>query len=508
MMVKLRICTTFVASLMLMSLFPLLSVAAQDQCVRVLGYESDGEKQSMDPAELLGTDNTYHIQAVYEPLVDRDSAMQPYPVLANSWESNSDGTVWTFYLRQGVTFHDGTAFDSGDVVYSIQRILDPNISPGGSQVFGFLTGAKIEAIDTYTVRITLPQPVVELPLLIATKYSMIVPEGAQAEDLRVHGVGTGPFMQEEFTINGPVRILRRNPNYWQAGLPIAECLEIRVITESMSRAAAIMNGEADLALVVDPVTLTTLGDNSDVNLISTSGATALFLAMWTDTPPFDDVRVRTAMKLVVDREAIVETVLLGYGEPGNDVPIPPSSPNAYRSDIKVQDIGKAKELLAEAGYPNGLDVDLYTSDSFSGMKLLAEVYAEMAKEAGIRVNVVNTPVEGYWDTIWLKYPLVISYMAARPPGEALANTYLTTSPWNETHWYSDEYDALLNQANATVDPVQRRELYQEAQRIISEDGGNVLPAFAVTVSALRKGCSGFQPHVDVNRIDYRHLQCD
>ena len=507
-MIDARICAMVVAGLMLMSSVPLASAASHGKCVRVLGFESDSEKQSMDPAELLGTDSAYHVQAVYEPLVDRDSAMVPYPVLAESWESKSDGTVWTFHLRRGVKFHDGSDFDAGDVVYSINRILDPEISPGGSQVHGFLDGANIEAVDAHTVRISLPKPIVELPLLIATKWTMMVPEGAKVGELRVNGVGTGPFTQEQFTIGGPVRVLRRNPDYWQAGLPKSECLEIRIITEPTSRAAAIMAGEADLALVVDPVTLTTLVKHPDVQLIRTTGATALFLAMWTDTAPFDDLRVRTAMKLVVDREAIVKTVLLGYGEPGNDVPIPPSSPNAYRKEIKSRDVAKAKQLLAEAGYADGLEVDLYTSDSYPGMQLLANAYAEMAKDAGLKVNVINTPVEGYWDSVWLKYPLVVSYMAARPPGEALVNTYLTTSPYNETHWRRKEYDELTNRAVATVDSDARRKLYQEAQRVISEEGGNVLPAFTVIVSALRKGCSGYQPHVSVNRINYRHLQCD
>lgn len=508
MMIDRKICATFVAGLLLMSFVPFVAAAAQGKCVRVLGFESDGERQSMDPAELLGTDNAYHVQAVYEPLVDRDSGMEPYPVLAESWESNTDGTQWTFHLRRGVKFHDGSDFDSGDVVYSINRILDPTISPGGSQVHGFLEGGKIEAVDTHTVRISLPKPIVELPQLIATKWTMMVPEGAKVGDLRRQGVGTGPFMQEQFTIGGPVRVLRRNPSYWQAGLPKSECLEIRIITEPTSRAAAIMANEADLALVVDPVTLTTLAKHPDVELISTSGATALFLAMWTDTPPFDDPRVRTAMKLVVDREAIVQTVLLGYGEPGNDVPVSPSSPNAYRRDIKPRNVVKARQLLAEAGHPDGLEIDLYTSDSYPGMQLLATAYAEMAKDAGLKVNVINTPVEGYWDTVWLKFPLVVSYMAARPPGEALVNTYLTTSPYNETHWRRKEYDDLIGRAIATVDPDARRKLYQEAQRVISEEGGNVLPAFTVIVSALRKGCSGYQPHVSVNRIDYRRVECD
>jgi peptide/nickel transport system substrate-binding protein len=483
------------------------AVSAADKCVRVLGYESDGEKQTMDPAALIGTDSVYHIRAIYEPLVDRSNTMLPIPVLAQSWESNADATEWTFHLREGVKFHDGSDFDAADVVYSYRRLLDPAISPGGFSTLSFLDPAGITAVDKNTVRFKVKSPVVELPMLIATKYALMVPENAKGEDLRIKGNGTGPFMQQTFTTNGPVRVMRRNPVYWRAGLPKADCLEITTSLEATSRLSALLSGSIDLSLVVDPASLITLKGNPAVDLVSTPGATSLYLAVWTNTAPFDDVRVREALKLVMDRQTILDTVLLGYGEVGGDTPIPPSSPLSLGTPPKAADIKRAKALLAEAGHPDGIAFDLYTSDSYPGMLLLAQVYAQMAAPAGIKVNVITSPAEGYWDTIWLKKPAVISYTSARPPAEALTLSLNSESEWNETHWKRADFDALVVKAGQTSDEQERNKLYRDAQRIVAQEGGMILPVFSSVVAGLRKGCTGYSPNVDVNRINYAELGC-
>ena len=199
--------------------------AAGDECVKVLGYEWSGEKQSMDPADMHSGDDAYHTFAVYNRLVDIDDTFNVLPELATEWSVSADGLTWTFKLREGVKFHSGKDFSSADVVYTFKRLLDEKTGSGARAVLEFLDPNGIKAADATTVTFTTTKPVVELPILISNKFTNIVPEGATQEQLRLHGDGTGPFMQEQFTPNEPVRILRKNPNYWNAGQPKAELPE-------------------------------------------------------------------------------------------------------------------------------------------------------------------------------------------------------------------------------------------------------------------------------------------
>jgi peptide/nickel transport system substrate-binding protein len=496
-------------SLALASLLAAGGAFAQENCIRVMGYESDGDKQSADPALINSTDNSYHLQSVTEPLLALDNSWEPYPVLATSWEPNEDGTVWTFHLREGVKFHDGTDFDSGDVVYTYRRLLDPEVGSAAKAVLGaFLEPDGIQAPDAHTVVFNLTKPVADFPVQQREKLMQIIPDGTTTESLKSWVVGTGPYKLERFTPGGPERILVKNPDYWQPGVPKNDCVRITVNLEPVSRMTALLAGDVDILLAVDPASLVALRDNPDVTLVRTPGATGMNLAMWVDTPPFDDLRVRQALKLVVDRQAIVDTVLLGFGEAGNDVPVPPSSPAAYRGDIIPRDVERAKALLAEAGYPDGIDLDLYLAEAYPGMLLTGQAYAEMAKDAGIRINLIRTPDESFWDDIWLKKSFITSAWGARPPALALSVAYRKGAAWNETHWARDDYDALLDKAGATIDPTERAKVIAEAQTLLAEEGGVIMPAFASVVAAMRKGCTGYTPHIQVNYINYTNIVCE
>ena len=219
--------------------------AAGDECVKVLGYEWSGEKQSMDPADMHSGDDAYHTFAVYNRLVDIDDNFNVLPELATEWSVSPDGLTWTFKLRSGVKFHSGKDFSSADVVYSFKRLLDEKTGSGARAVLEFLDSNNIKAVDPTTVTFTTKKPVVELPVLITNKFTNIVPDGARQQDLRKKGDGTGPFMQEQFTPNAPVRILRKNPNYWNAGQPKADCIRITVAQEPVAAVAAIKAGRQD-----------------------------------------------------------------------------------------------------------------------------------------------------------------------------------------------------------------------------------------------------------------------
>ena len=149
--------------------------------------------------------------------------------------------------------------------------------------------------------------------------------------LVLHEDGTGPFMQEQFTPNAPVRILKKNPNYWDAGKPKAECLRITVAQEAVAAVSAIKSGQVDLVLNVDPSVIGALKDDPNVTLLQTAASNSMTVSMWIDTKPFDNPKVREALKAGVDRQAMVDTVLLGYGETGADSPVPVANPASYHN---------------------------------------------------------------------------------------------------------------------------------------------------------------------------------
>jgi peptide/nickel transport system substrate-binding protein len=187
--------------------------------------------------------------------------------------------------------------------------------------------------------------------------------------------------------------------------------------------------------------------------------------------------------------------------------VPVSSPASYVKEAPKQDYERAKALLAEAGYKDGLKFDLYTAEGVPGMVRMAQVYAEMAKPAGIDINVIVTPAESFWDDVWLKQSAVTSAWSMRPPGEGLAVAYTQSAKWKETHWERPDYDALLLKANTTVDTEERLKLFRQTGELLAKEGGLVLPMFVHQVLALRKGCEGYTPRAQNFNLNFEDLSC-
>ncbi len=237
-----------------------------------------------------------------------------------------------------------------------------------------------------------------LPSILATKHGMVVKNGASENDIRFHPNGTGPFTLKELKLGLLKTTFTRNADYWRKGLPKSECLTVTAITEPISRVAALQSGEADIVLVVDPATIATLKADPNITLTKAPGGTAVTMGMFIDTQPFDNPKVRQAMKLVIDRQAMVDTALLGFGVPGNDNPILPSSPDAYRTDTIPRDVAKAKQRNSSrrSGAPDGISVDLHAADLMPGTMAMVQAYQQMASEAGIKVNIINESPGEYW----------------------------------------------------------------------------------------------------------------
>ena len=488
----------------------LCQTPSQASCLTYAGVEVGGELLNLDPMNQPNTQNSIMVGVVYNRLLGVDSNFELSPELAVSWESNADATQWTFHLQDEVTWHDGSPFTAADVVHTYRRLIDPATGSEAAATLAFLNSEGITAIDDRTVLFDLEAPVAELPLLITTKNTWIVKDGAEAGDLQFAPVGTGPFKPLNFDPAQEPFLFERNTSYWEEGLPLSECIEFVAIQQAATMAAALMSGEIDIAQQVDFSILPALQHNPLVELTPTGPATSVVLAMWVDTPPFDDVRVRKAMKMVVDRDVMVETALLGFGIVADDNPIPPGSPEAWRDNVPARDVEGAMALLAEAGYDgaNPLVVELYTSEYIPGATLLAQIYKEQAADAGIRVNLVIGPASEHWDNVWLKQPFVGSGWLMRPPGEALTIAYRSNANSPETHWFREDFDTVVDGAIREPDPETRRELYKQAGRMLSEEGGAIIPVFQQIVAAVRSGCRGYKPHVQLARADLRAAVCD
>lgn len=473
--------------------------------LRIAAGEADGAKGTLDPAQSTTDPDAARISLVFERLVVLDETFSAAPQLATSWESNDKGDEWIFKLREGVKFHDGEPFNAKHVVYTFKRLLDPKTASPGASSMETINAEAITAIDDLTVKFKLKAAIVEFPAQIANRFTYILREGQPESELRNSGIGTGPFKVQKFVPGDDVSTYVKNDIYWRPGLPKVDVVELRAIPEESARIAAIQSGQIDLCWDLGRSGIEELEKNKDVKVVRSRTPFVMSLSCWTDTPPFDDVRVRQALKYVVDRDQILQLVLRGYGNVSDDNPVAPWVQYALKTEPRKRDIEKAKALLAEAGHTDGLDVELFTADAAPGFIELATLFQAQASEAGIRVKLTKTPAADYWSSVWLKQPFVCSSWSGRGADDALATPYLSNSDWNETHWKRPEFDAFISKARATIDVAKRTELYQKAQQLLRDDGGAIISVFPDALGASRANVIGWKLHPQKSTKDFSEV---
>ena len=480
--------------------------AVSGKTLRMASGEADGTKGTLDPAFSAQDVDASRCALVYERLVILDESFTPQAQLAESWSTNETGDVWTFKLRQGVKFHDGEPFTAKHVLYSYRRLLDPATASPAKASLSAIAPDGIEAPDEATVRFRLPQPVVQFPAYIANRFTYIVRQGQPAEEIRTKGIGTGPFKIKHFTPGEDPSVFVKNEAYWQPGLPKVDGVELRSIPDGAAQVAAIAAGQIDLTWDLPRVGLASLEKNPNVKVISVRTPYVMSMSMWCDAPPFDDVRVRQALKYTIDREKMIQVVLGGHGQLADDNPVAPWVQFGLTDPPRKRDIAKAKALLAEAGHANGMDIELETSEAVIGFIEMATLFQAMASEAGINVKLVKSPAGEYWDNIWLKKPFICSAWSGRAADEALSVAYLSNAEWNETHWRRSEYDKLITEARRTIDDAKRGALYQQAQRVLRDEGGILIPMFPDAIGATRANVAGWSLHPQKFSKDFTKVE--
>jgi len=489
------------------------SASSATACVNIAGIESSGSKINLDPENQPSSQSSMYVDVTHDRLLDKNNSFQVSPQLATSYSSNKTATVWTFKLRHGVKFQDGKPFTAADVVYTYKRLLDPKgNSEALSSFSSFLSPGGIKAVNPYEVRFTTKAPVAQFPVLITTKDTWIVENGATNAQIASQGMGTGPFEPVNFAPGATTYQFKRNPNYWQSGLPKAPCLDFSIVQEAASANAAIETGQVDLVQSTDLSTLNTLKTNSSIKLLATPPSTSVTLAMQINKAPFNDNRVRQALKDVVNRKQMVAVALFGYGAVGDDNPVPPTSPQAWRKVVPGQNIAAAKRLLKAAGYgPNHpLSVTLYSGSYITGSLSVAELYKQMAAQAGINVNLITTPAATYFATTWPKQVFRGSAWSLRPAEVSLPLEFEGAPPLNgdnETNWHNSQYNALVAKGAATLSTAKSNSYYKQAEKMLTLNGGAIIPVFFDTVAAIRSNCSGYAPSVDFGQYDFSSLSC-
>ena len=447
-----------------------------------LGIGHGSTTDTLDPATYTDLYMQVVGSAAYNYMTEVSNTGELIPELAESWDVSPDAKVWTFKLRKGVEFHNGKTLDSGDVVASINHHLGEDSKSAAKAILEPIAEVKADGKDA--VVFTMKTGNADFPFILSDYHIGIMPAKDGKLD-PMSGVGCGGYAIENYE-PGVRTTLKRNPNYWKKDRAHFDSAEVLVIADVTARTNALTTGEIDAMDRVDLKTAHLLARSKKVRIEETSGTQHYTFAMRTDTAPFSDNNVRMALKHAIDREALVKTILLGHGVVGNDHPIGRSQ-RYYAAELpqRPYDPDKAKFYLKQAGL-SSLKVDLSAADAaFAGAVDAAVLYKEHAAKAGIEINVVREPNDGYWSNVWLKKPWCAVYWCGRPTEDWMFSTaYAAGVPWNDTYWDNKRFNELLVAARGELDDAKRRTMYHEMQQLVSDDGGVVVPMFANYVMGL------------------------
>jgi peptide/nickel transport system substrate-binding protein len=454
-----------------------------------VGYVGGGTAETINPNLAVTPIDEGRVQSIFDPLVLLNADLSTSPGLALEFNANKDATVWEVKLRPGVTFHNGKTLGAQDLIYSIRLMAKPtsNALPFVSEI----NLAELKAIDKTTVRIPLKFPDADLSANFVYYNTWIVQDG---ETDFAHPVGTGPFKFQSFT-PGQQSIFARNTSYWATGGgPYVDTLKIVSISDPTARLNALVSGQIDAMAQMSYAQAKAHQGTGDINVLVAPSPQVLMFYMDTTRPPFNDNRVRMAMKLIADRPALIANAISGFGTVGNDI-VGKGLP-FYDNSIpqRTQDIAQAKSLLKAAGQAN-LKVTMQISDAIPGFVESATLLAQQATAAGVTINLKQVPASSYFNPSLLYLKQLLAETQWPPPSlkffylQALASN----APFNETHWKSPSFNTLLFKAIGEPDKAKAQSFWNQVQQIQWSQGGYLSWTNADFVDGLAKKVQGLKP---------------
>ncbi|NNU80625.1 ABC transporter substrate-binding protein [Halovulum dunhuangense] len=404
------------------------------------------------------------------------------PDLATGWSAAEGAAEWRFELARDVTFHSGRALTAADVVASLNHHRGAQSTSAAASLLADVT--DVRADGDHAVIITLAAGNADLPYLLSDYHIQICPANEDGSIDWQSGDGTGPYRIVSYE-PGVGAELERHEGWHREGAWF-DGIRLTVLNDPNARQTALVTGEVDAIATVDLKTVGLLQNAPGIQIDDVASGAHVTMPMFCDVAPFDNLDVRLAMKYAINREELIEKILFGYGSLGNDHPIAPSLP--YWADLpqREYDPERARFHMDRAGL-GPITVDLSTTDSvLAGGVDLCVLFAEQARAAGITINVVREPADGYWSNVWLKKPFSLISWGARPtPDVMFSLAYKADAAWNESHWQNERFNELLALAKAELDDTKRAEMYAEMQLLCRDDGGTIVPFFQNRVMARR-----------------------
>jgi peptide/nickel transport system substrate-binding protein len=422
-----------------------------------------------------------HQYRSYLTLIEPGGALGPD--LATEWSANDDASIWTFTLNADAVFHSGKPVTSRDVVASLNHHRGDDTTSAAKALLSSVT--DIKADGDHTVVVELESGLADLPWLMTDYHFAICPANDDGTIDWQSGDGCGPYKIDDGQFG--VRWSLSRHEGWHLEGAYFDTIEMIVLNDPNARQTALVTGDVDAVSLVELKTLALLSRDPNIVVENVPSAAAITMPMHCDKAPFDNVDVRNALKLAIDRNEIIEKIAFGSATIGNDFHISPAMPY-WPEDIpqREYDPDQARSLLKKAG-AEGLEVSISVAESvFSGAVDACVLYAEQAKKAGITVNVVREPSDGYYSDVWLKKPFTMVSWGARPtPDVMFSLAYKADAAWNESNWKNERFNELLLQAKAELDQERRAEMYHEMAMIARDDGGTIIPFFNNFVYARR-----------------------
>jgi len=440
-----------------------------------IGQHDGNASDQHDPAKYVSFADIAlaHTYRAYLTMINPDQTLGPD--VASEWSATPDAQEWRFKINNNATFHSGGKVTAADVIASINHHRNPD---NGSAAASLLEGVE-DLVDNgdNSVTFKLSAPNADLPWIMPDYHLPVLPANADGSLNWQSGDGCGPYVLKSFEA-GVGAYLERHDG-WHGEGAYFDAVEFKIINDPNARQTALITGDVDAISLIENRTMSLMARDPNIEIDNVPSASCITLPMHCNVAPFDNPDVRMALKLAMNREEIVEKIAFGAATIGNDFHHSPAMPY-YPTDIpqREYDPDQARSLWAKAGMGNEA-IPISTADSITaGAVDMLVLYSEHASAAGINIEPVREPNDGYWSDVWLVKPWMMSNWGARPTPDVMYTlTYKSGAPWNETFWDNTRFNELLAMGKGELDETVRAEIYREMGMILRDDGGAVIPFF-------------------------------